>query len=369
MPTPYLRRMVILQEEQTGYRADASRPCAGRVLLEATGAQGKATVSVQNLCPDAVYTFYIIETDAAESIGIPLGSITALEHGKATVRLLFDAGAEAAPITDKTVVALIVKNASPSNLVAPLVGAVNQSASKNVVWRGNFKEYVFPKSPCGCPEPEHDADTNPEPTPESTPVAEPMPAIETNSAAKSFPATDAPNAQTFFSVLQTAEPNASARFADTVAQFIKSGEICADEPIAAATSPSADEANEGNEDDREGALDIWYLFDTGTPVHPFAKQNADVQWVQIGLDELKGLPFRTQQLAESEFVQKGYNNFGHLLLGKLSQGIMIRFILGVPGVYDEQEHRMAARLGFRQFKTTDDSPAAPGTRGYWLLIL
>jgi len=387
MPTPYIRRMVILQEDQTGYRADASRPCAGRALLEATGSQGKATISVQNLKPNTVYTLYIIEADETESIGVPLGRFTTEANGKATVRLLFNADADAAHISNKTIVALIAADNGP--LVTPLVGAVNRSVSGNIVWRGNFKEYVFPKTPCGCPEENTDAIEPPAPI-----EASPEDTLPPQDVPPPTPYDDVPTTQEFFSVLQSSDKDAGARFADTVERFLKSGEMLAAAPSDASapvptpmpvpthtptpmpapapapmSAPTGESDDAENHDNREGALDIWYLFDTGTPVRPFEKQNADVQWIQIGIDELAQLPFQTQRLLESEFVQNGYETYRHFILGKLSQGIITRFILGVPGRYDEREHRAAARLGFRQFKTLDDSPAATGTPGYWLLVL
>jgi|GEM_PF-1848831 len=116
-------------------------------------------------------------------------------------------------------------------------------------------------------------------------------------------------------------------------------------------------------------LDVWRVFETHTPVYPFAKQNADVQWVQIRLDELARLPFGDTRLTGSPFVTEGYEKGGHLLLGMLSQGVITRFILGVPGLYEPEERRAAARLGFRQFKTTGGTAPVEGAEGYWLLVI
>jgi len=459
MSEPYIRKMVILREEQSGHRADAARPCAGRALLEAGGAQGKLTLSVQNLKPGQVYTLYLIEAGDAESIGIPLGRFMATERGRADERLLFDAGPDGTRVNDRAVVALVAGN---NPLTAPLVGAVNPSVSGAFVWRGNFKEFIFPTPECGCPAetapvPEPEPIPAPEPMPEPTPEPEPVPLPETlpeppsaiplpeeepettpepvtpgedlpgearpslpqngfppdieESPAENIPTEEeqeealeepAP-APLRFEILQSVDIH--EHFTAAVADFHATDTLfiaCPAEETAPQTpeadtphppieeTPPAEEtvpipepppveeappleetppSEEKTLPSGKELLDIWKLFETNTPVAPFEKQNVDVQWVRISLDELKQLPFDMPRLLDSDFLRKSYEQNNHLILGKLSQGIMTRFVLGVPGLYDENEHRAAARLGFRQFKTLDGEPAAAGTPGYWLLII
>ena len=495
MSETYIRKMVILREEQSGYRADVSRPCAGRALLEATGAQGKLTLSVQNLKPGHVYTLYLIEAGDTESVGIPLGRFRATDKGKADEKMLFDAGPDSVRIGDRAVVALV---ACAEPLTAPLAGAVNPTASGTFIWRGNFKEYVFPVPDCSCPK-EEPAETGmpaPVPTPiEPTPTPEPAPAppetlpappqtlperSETmpsppqvlpeypeilpeppeilpeppeaiplpaeppenpeptpipgdglpGSARPSMPWNGfPPDADTIctevvpetpapprFEVLQAID--AHERFAAAVIDFHAADTLfvayptetdappCPDDNVAMPEpdiAPPSDNPvtpihNEAPDVDAtpdmdtvpdmdavpenditspgenmppsgDAPLDIWRLFETNEPVTPFEKQNVDVSWVLISMDELMRLPFNMPRLLESDFLRDSYVKNDRLILGKLSQGIMTRFVLGVPGLYDEGEHRAAARLGFRQFKTLDGEPAAPGTPGYWLLII
>ena len=419
MAAPYIRKMVILQEEAPGYRQEPSRPCAGRALAEVCGSKGKITVSAQNLRGGVTYMVYLIEPGEMESVGIPIGRVTANERGRVDARLLFDAGENGSRLNDKTIVTLIVPSAG--TLTAPLVGMVNPAAP-SFVWRGNFKEYTFPEKPCGCPsgagaempEPETlpvpPMETLPAPEPESRPesepklVPEPMPMPEPAPEPEPVPIppmqtlpepepvpvppmqilpepepepTPAPEAlpetvsakEVFFGFVQedgqAQEQDPHERFAEVVAAFRRSEEAFIPSPEAMAQADNDGATEEAGRQEP----DIWMLFETNTPMSPFEKQNADVRWVRLSIEELAQLPMGGRRLAESEFVKNGYEHYRHLLLGKLSQGIMTRFILGVPGIYKESEHRMAARLGFRQFKTLDGSPPAAGTPGYWLLVL
>ena len=62
----------------------------------------------------------------------------------------------------------------------------------------------------------------------------------------------------------------------------------------------------------------------------------------------------------------GYQNFGHLLLGRNHQG---QYILGVPGSYSQQERFMANMFGFPYFKESPDIRIPGGKGGYWYCFI
>ena len=68
----------------------------------------------------------------------------------------------------------------------------------------------------------------------------------------------------------------------------------------------------------------------------------------------------------NRFVMYGYQNFGHLLLGRNHQG---QYILGVPGSYSQQERFMANMFGFPYFKESPDIRIPGGKGGYWYCFI
>ncbi len=68
----------------------------------------------------------------------------------------------------------------------------------------------------------------------------------------------------------------------------------------------------------------------------------------------------------NRFVIYGYQNFGHLLLGRNHRG---QYILGVPGGYSQQERFMANMFGFSYFKECPDIHIPGGKGGYWYCFI
>lgn len=71
-------------------------------------------------------------------------------------------------------------------------------------------------------------------------------------------------------------------------------------------------------------------------------------------------------LRNNRFLEHGYYNFGHLLVGKRANG---QRILGVPGGYDQQERFMANMFGFPYFKESREVKLPGGRGGYWYRLL
>lgn len=67
-------------------------------------------------------------------------------------------------------------------------------------------------------------------------------------------------------------------------------------------------------------------------------------------------------LRQNRFLLYGYYNFGHLLICTKENGEQI---LGVPGVYDQQERFMANMFGFPFFKKSREIQVSDRQGGYW----
>ncbi len=87
---------------------------------------------------------------------------------------------------------------------------------------------------------------------------------------------------------------------------------------------------------------------------------------RIQLKDLVHLNRRDAALRNNRFLQYGYYNFGHLLIGKRQDG---RYILGVPGGYDQQERFMAGMFGFPYFRESRHIQLPKGRGGYWYRLI
>lgn len=91
----------------------------------------------------------------------------------------------------------------------------------------------------------------------------------------------------------------------------------------------------------------------------------DCQRIKIG--ELKFLDSRDQNLRNNRFVQHGYQMFGHLLLARIARNG--QYILGVPGMYQQQEKFMADMFGFHNFKYAKRGGPKQSGFGYWYRLI
>lgn len=99
----------------------------------------------------------------------------------------------------------------------------------------------------------------------------------------------------------------------------------------------------------------------GQPFCPFADNDLSQCW-KIHPQDLIHFPRRQCGLRNNRFLQYGYYNFGHILLCRYQNG---KYILGVPGSYDQQEQFMAGMFGFSCFKESPHIKAPKGKGGYW----
>ena len=71
-------------------------------------------------------------------------------------------------------------------------------------------------------------------------------------------------------------------------------------------------------------------------------------------------------LRNNRFLQYGFYNFGHLIIGRNRAG---QYILGVPGGYDQQERFMANMFGFPYFKESSQIRLPKTKGGYWYRLI
>lgn len=76
-------------------------------------------------------------------------------------------------------------------------------------------------------------------------------------------------------------------------------------------------------------------------------------------------------IGSNQFLSHGCRLYGHFLLGRFldDSGNHQGCILGVPGIYDENQRFLAGMFGFPNFKPSCSSPIRNGQSGYWYRFL
>lgn len=110
------------------------------------------------------------------------------------------------------------------------------------------------------------------------------------------------------------------------------------------------------------------IFANNIEMKPFKKQNIEVKWVRVTIQEPSFLPI-DQSLLSSPFLLEAYKQYNHLILGLAEDRTARFYILGVPGIYDYNYKAQPTRLGFTQFKCCDDISPYHGAYGYWLMSI
>lgn len=98
-------------------------------------------------------------------------------------------------------------------------------------------------------------------------------------------------------------------------------------------------------------------------VHPFLDQQT---FLSVKPEDFIVLQQGYQKLAQNSFLLHGFYNYGHLILGKLSEDADAPVYLGVPGVYYEREKQAAQMFGFVGFESTEQ-PVQAGSYGYYMI--
>ena len=155
------------------------------------------------------------------------------------------------------------------------------------------------------------------------------------------------------SELQTSEQQTSEQQNPVIQEQEFQGQLHASEEAASAYKTE----NEALSDARERDM----LFDGKEPVLAFSEDEI-YDCVDIDLAEIAKLPKEARNLMNNSFVNHGYFNFHHLLLGKKDDNMLV---VGVPGVYNRREKMTANMLGFEKFKFSMRPDVKMNHFGYW----
>ena len=98
-------------------------------------------------------------------------------------------------------------------------------------------------------------------------------------------------------------------------------------------------------------------------VHPFPNNRF---FLSIKPEDFIILQQQYQKLVNNSFLLHGFYNYGHMILGKLSEEDKAPVYIGVPGVYYEREKQAAQMFGFAGFESTEH-PVQAGSYGYYMI--
>ena len=93
---------------------------------------------------------------------------------------------------------------------------------------------------------------------------------------------------------------------------------------------------------------------------PFADEEL-ADCIQITPRELHVIRQGNYRMGNNSFLMHGFCNYRHLLFGRLRNG---GYLLGIPGIFENQELFMANMFGFPEFKEAA-SRSPQGRFGYW----
>ena len=155
---------------------------------------------------------------------------------------------------------------------------------------------------------------------------------------------------------------------DKIAQ---SGEVIEQKDMDAGTKEDCEKNN--NEDLLETGQNQkilleqrWQKMLQEYPVLNSYSDGNEITSVQIELKDIRLLPNKYRGVMHNSFLLHGFFNYHYLVLGKMGE----HWFIGVPGVYQNQEHAMAAMFGFPEFLPQDSDRNSRGImQGCWYRML
>ena len=103
-------------------------------------------------------------------------------------------------------------------------------------------------------------------------------------------------------------------------------------------------------------------------MYPVLNQFEDQQkvlCVRIEIKDVRMLPEKYWSMINNSFLLHGFFNYRYLAFGKMDKN----WFIGVPGIYQKQEHVMASIFGFPDFLPQKQSSERGEQPGYWYRIL
>lgn len=120
------------------------------------------------------------------------------------------------------------------------------------------------------------------------------------------------------------------------------------------------------EEDIKNSIDE--MIDGGEKLLLFADDDL-YDCVEIDKEDILKLPETNWSLKNNSFVNHGFYNFRHLIIGKTGIGNGCGYFIGVPGVYTRRDRTTASIFGFNNFKFSMRSDVRLSQFGYWYKML
>ena len=112
--------------------------------------------------------------------------------------------------------------------------------------------------------------------------------------------------------------------------------------------------------------DEWYGKLAAEKTHVFLFADDELyDIIEITPDDIECLPDTNWGLKNNSFLNHGYFQFRHLILGKIYGGEPQRYFIGVPGIFARRDRNTAAMFGFNHFKFSMRSDVQLSQFGYW----
>lgn len=115
----------------------------------------------------------------------------------------------------------------------------------------------------------------------------------------------------------------------------------------------------------QGWEQTWRYMLRSFPVIRQFDDEDDVLCVRIEIKDVRLLPDKYWSIINNSFLLHGFFNYRFLAFGRIGQS----WFIGVPGIYQNQEHAMASIFGFPDFLAQQQKNERGEQPGYWYRIL
>ena len=113
----------------------------------------------------------------------------------------------------------------------------------------------------------------------------------------------------------------------------------------------------------------WEYLVNHFPVMRYVEGDTVVSSIRLGARDMARVPRDKWGRGNNSFLLHGLYQYHHILLVRRQEESKVRYQIGVPGIYNNQEQMMAAMFGFQEFKVMKENPGKGRGFGYWCRTL